>query len=49
VVMKSISLWDIVQCSPLKANRRFGGTYSLHLQGRISRERYQRENRWQRP
>jgi hypothetical protein len=31
-------------CSPLKANRRFGGTYQLQLQGRISRARYQYES-----
>jgi hypothetical protein len=30
----------IKHCSPLKVNRRFGGTYRLHLQGRISRARY---------
>jgi hypothetical protein len=24
--------WDIATCSPLKLNRRFGGTYRLHLQ-----------------
>jgi hypothetical protein len=33
-------------CTPLKVNRCFGGTYRLHLQGRIRRARYQRE-RWQ--
>jgi hypothetical protein len=26
--------WDITPCSPLKVNLRFGGIYSLHLQGR---------------
>jgi hypothetical protein len=26
---------DITPCSPLKVNRRFGGTYRLHLQSRI--------------
>jgi hypothetical protein len=26
VVMKSAIFWDIMPCSPLKANRRFGGT-----------------------
>jgi hypothetical protein len=26
--------WDIMPCSPLTVNRRFGGTYCLHLQGR---------------
>jgi hypothetical protein len=29
--------WDIAQCSP-NANRRFEGTYQLHLQGRKSAE-----------
>jgi hypothetical protein len=28
-------------CSPLSVNRRFGGTYRLHLQGRISSARNQ--------
>jgi hypothetical protein len=34
VVMKSIIFWDITPCSPMKVNRRSGGTYRLHLQGR---------------
>jgi hypothetical protein len=34
VVMKSTIFWDITPCSLLKVNRRFGGTYRLHLQGR---------------
>jgi hypothetical protein len=34
VVMKSIIFWDITPCGPLSVNRRFGGTYRLHLQGR---------------
>jgi hypothetical protein len=46
VVMGSTIFWDITQCSPLNVNRRFGGAYCLHLQGRISRARYQRESRW---
>jgi hypothetical protein len=38
----------ITLCSPLKANRCFGRTSCLHLQGRIiTRERNQRESRWQ--
>jgi hypothetical protein len=38
VVMKSTIFWDIMSCSPLKVNRRFGGTYRLNFQGqRISR------------
>jgi hypothetical protein len=37
-------LLGIATCRPLKANRRFGGTYCLHLQGRrISIERNQHE------
>jgi hypothetical protein len=32
--MKSTIFWDITPCSQLSVNRRFGGTYSLHLQGR---------------
>jgi hypothetical protein len=31
---KHMEPWDITPCSPLKVNRRFGGTYRLHLQGR---------------
>jgi hypothetical protein len=34
VVMKSTIFWDITPCSPLSVNRRFGGTYCLHLQDR---------------
>jgi hypothetical protein len=29
-----INFWDISPCSPLSVNRRFGGTYRLHLQSR---------------
>jgi hypothetical protein len=48
VVMKSTIFWDTTSCSPLNVNRSFGGSYRLHLQGRImSRARYQREIRWQ--
>jgi hypothetical protein len=48
VVMKSTVLWDITPCSALKSNRRFRGTYGLHLQGRrISQARNQSESRWQ--
>jgi hypothetical protein len=32
--MKSIIFWDVTPCSPLSFNRRFGGTYRLHLQGK---------------
>jgi hypothetical protein len=46
VVMKSTILWDITPGSPLKVNRRFGGTYRIHLQVRkIRRARYQHESR----
>jgi hypothetical protein len=34
VVVKSSIFWDIMLCSPLKLNRRFGGTCHLHLQDR---------------
>jgi hypothetical protein len=32
--MKKSVLRDITPCSPLKMNRRYGGTYRLHLQNR---------------
>jgi hypothetical protein len=35
MVMKGSIFWDITPCSPLKVNRRCGGTCVLHLQGRI--------------
>jgi hypothetical protein len=47
VVMNNTVFWDVTPCSPLKVNRRFGGTYRLLLQGRISRARYQLESRRQ--
>jgi hypothetical protein len=31
--MKIIIFWDMTPCSLLSCNRRFGGTYRLHLQG----------------
>jgi hypothetical protein len=34
VVMKSVIFWEMTPCSALSFNRRFGGTYRLHLQGR---------------
>jgi hypothetical protein len=37
VVMKSTIFWDMTLCSPLSFNRRFGGTYRHHLQGRRNR------------
>jgi hypothetical protein len=33
VVMTSPTFWDMTTCSPLKLDRCFGGTSSLHLQG----------------
>jgi hypothetical protein len=33
VVVKNTIFWDITPCIPLSVNRRFGGTYRLHLQG----------------
>jgi hypothetical protein len=40
--------WDIIPCSPLKVNRRFGIICQFHLQGRrISHARNWRESRWQ--
>jgi hypothetical protein len=48
VVIKSTIFWDRTPCSPLKVNRRFGGTYRLYLQGRrVSRARNQCEISWQ--
>jgi hypothetical protein len=38
VTMKNAVLWDVAQCSS-SVNRRFGGTYRLHIQGRKIRER----------
>jgi hypothetical protein len=32
VVMTNSIFWDITPCIPVNANRRFGGTYRLHLQ-----------------
>jgi hypothetical protein len=32
--MQSTVFWDITPCSPLSVNRRFGGTYRLHLEDR---------------
>jgi hypothetical protein len=41
--MKSSIFWDIMPCSPLKVNRRFGGNCRLHLEcRRISQGRKQR-------
>jgi hypothetical protein len=42
-VMKSHIDWDIMPCSPLKVNLRFGGTRRLHLHGRIGQAKNQHE------
>jgi hypothetical protein len=34
--MKSTVFWDIKPGSPSRVNRRFGGTYRLHLQGQAT-------------
>jgi hypothetical protein len=34
LIVKTSIFWDATPCSPLKFNRRFGGIYCLHLQGR---------------
>jgi hypothetical protein len=40
-----VIFWDITPCIMLKVNRRFVGTYRLHLQGRrISRARYREKH-----
>jgi hypothetical protein len=41
----SHTFWIITPCSPLKFNRRFGGTYLLHGRS-INQARNQRESRW---
>jgi hypothetical protein len=38
VTMKNDVFWDVAPCSSY-INRRFGGTYRLHFQGREMRER----------
>jgi hypothetical protein len=46
--MKSTIFWEITPCSPLKINRRFGGTCRLHFHGRkIIQAINQCESRWQ--
>jgi hypothetical protein len=48
VIMETSIFCDIILCSPLKVNVRFGGRYRLHLQGRrINQTRNERERRWQ--
>jgi hypothetical protein len=45
VTMKIAVFWDLVPCRS-SVNRRFGGTYRLHLQGRKIRERGTSVCRW---
>jgi hypothetical protein len=39
LVMKNAVFWGVVPCRCSRLNRRFGGLYRLHLQGRKIRER----------
>jgi hypothetical protein len=43
--MKNVVFWDVALCR-LCVNRRFGGKYRLHLQGRKIRERRTSVSRW---
>jgi hypothetical protein len=43
--MKNSVFWDVAPCRSC-VNRRFGGTYRLHLQGREIRERGTSLSRW---
>jgi hypothetical protein len=43
--IKSAVFWDVMPCRSC-VNRRFGGTYRLHFQGRNIRERGTRVSRW---
>jgi hypothetical protein len=36
-ISKNTTFWDITLCNSLKVNRRFGGTYRLHLQDQDTR------------
>jgi hypothetical protein len=45
VTMKNAVFWDVAPCRSC-VNRRFGGTYCLHLQGRKIHERGTIMSRW---
>jgi hypothetical protein len=45
VTMKNAVFWDVVPCKS-SVNRRFGGTYRLHLKGRKIREQGTNVSRW---
>jgi hypothetical protein len=48
VSVKSVIFWDMTLCSMLSCNRRFGGTYRLHLHGRRTNfSKNQQVSRWQ--
>jgi hypothetical protein len=46
VLIPVVTFWNIVPCSSLKVNRRFGEHIAPISHGRISRARYQRESSW---
>jgi hypothetical protein len=43
--LKIVVFWDVARCIT-RLNRRFGGTYRLHLQGGIIRKRWTRVSSW---
>jgi hypothetical protein len=45
VILKNTVFWDVAPCRSC-VNRRFGGTYRLHRQGRKIRERGTSVSRW---
>jgi hypothetical protein len=46
--MKNAVFWDVAHCES-RVNRRFGGTYGLHLQGSKIRQRGISFSRWLKP
>jgi hypothetical protein len=45
LLLKNVVFWDVALCRSC-VNRRFGGTYRFHLQGRKIRERWTSVSRW---
>jgi hypothetical protein len=45
LILKNAVFWDVAPCRSC-VNRRFGGTYRLHLQGRKTREWGTSVSRW---
>jgi hypothetical protein len=45
VTKKNVIFWDVALCRSC-VNRRFGGTYRLHLQGRRIRKQWTSVSRW---